>query len=579
MNVQSGLTKGDLRKGRGCLTVFGAAFFVPGIAVLVYAGWIVTRHFEARDWAPVDATVLAADLDVNHDSDGGTTYRVTGRYRYSWNGQTFESDRIAFSKGSDNIGDFHQTTYDLLRRHATSGEPLTVWVDPDAPSQAVAIRALRPGMLALTTIFGVLFAGVGAGIILMGHVGAKIAARESDRQARHPEQPWLWKDEWQSRTLTSSNRRSFYATLGFAAVWNLISAPLLIVLPGEILDKQNYLALIGALFPLVGVVLIAMAVRSWRRLQRFGQSELELDEMPLAPGGRLEATLRSPGDLPAGTTLQVVISGIRKRRTGSGKNRSTRETVFWQDEQQLSLASGTGHGGLRQRVRFTLPPDAKASDWSDPDDQILWRLSAEAENPGVDYSASFELPVFGPPVSGADARLREEPPPGADRGDWQRTGVIRSTGLDGERFEFPAGRHRMLGIGVAAGALIFGGVGIAIFASGSPIFGGVFTLIGAVLLLSALHTLTHRSVVTVRGGTIRLRSGWLWLGPEKRIDAGDIAEFDQASSLTVGNKRYYDIVVATTDGQKTKLANSLAGKRDTARLIDEFRSLTGLGLR
>ena len=27
-------------------------------------------------------------------------------------------------------------------------------------------------------------------------------------------------------------------------------------------------------------------------------------------------------------------------------------------------------------------------------DQILWRLEAAAEIPGIDYSASFELPVF-----------------------------------------------------------------------------------------------------------------------------------------------------------------------------------------
>ena len=87
--------------------------------------------------------------------------------------------------------------------------------------------------------------------------------------------------------------------------------------------------------------------------------------------------------------IQTKLSCVRPRTTGSGKNRSTPETVLWQDQHQTA-------GGMTDAiaVRFAIPADRRATDDTDPDDQIVWRLNTRAELPGVDFAAQFEVPVF-----------------------------------------------------------------------------------------------------------------------------------------------------------------------------------------
>ena len=46
------------------------------------------------------------------------------------------------------------------------------------------------------------------------------------------------------------------AVLTFAVFWNVVSAPLWLVLPGEIIDKGNRVALLGLLFPAIGLLLV-----------------------------------------------------------------------------------------------------------------------------------------------------------------------------------------------------------------------------------------------------------------------------------------------------------------------------------
>jgi hypothetical protein len=45
-------------------------------------------------------------------------------------------------------------------------------------------------------------------------------------------------------------------------------------------------------------------------------------------------------------------------------------------------------------VEFQIPSDCEPSDERNPNDRTLWRLTASAKVPGIDYSATFEVPVF-----------------------------------------------------------------------------------------------------------------------------------------------------------------------------------------
>ena len=176
----------------------------------------------------------------------------------------------------------------------------------------MALRALgRPAFdgqtFSLQAIFAITFCGVGAGLVWWGRYSARKAREIAHLKAAHPESPWMWKPEWAGGRIVGSTKATMVFTWGFAIFWNLVSAPLLFVVPREVLEKQNYLGLIGLLFPVVGVGLLYWAARATARWKKFGSSVFEMAAVPGLVGGRLGGTIQTNfvGGAPRGIQPQA----------------------------------------------------------------------------------------------------------------------------------------------------------------------------------------------------------------------------------------------------------------------------------
>ncbi|MGB0514336.1 MAG: DUF3592 domain-containing protein, partial [Wenzhouxiangellaceae bacterium] len=165
--------------------VFVAAFLVMPLILGGFAFNSVFKWWDARDWQPVPATVLEANLDVSQGTDS-STYRVEARYRYRFNDRILESDRVDFHSGADNIGDYHRQMYRRLNAARQSGEPVTAWVDPDDPSSAVLRRELRWGLLGFMMLFPLIFGGVAVALIFGWRAGRGRKRRRDAAREVHP---------------------------------------------------------------------------------------------------------------------------------------------------------------------------------------------------------------------------------------------------------------------------------------------------------------------------------------------------------------------------------------------------------
>src|SRR5262249_22661377 len=93
--------------------------------------------------------------------------------------------------------------------------------------------------------------------------------------------------------------------------------------------------------------------------------------------------------------IDLRLSSIRRIVTGSGKNKSTSEVPLWQQQKIVPQQSIViGPLGTSIPVDFEIPEDAYETNREEPRDQVLWRLHAQADVPGVDYKDDFEVPVF-----------------------------------------------------------------------------------------------------------------------------------------------------------------------------------------
>jgi hypothetical protein len=264
---------------------------------------------------------------------------------------------------------------------------------------SIGIRALqRHEANAIAPLMaGLLFTAFSVGFFAIAFVATKRAARTASLQAKAPDQQWLWRPEWTARRIPDKRGGTAGLLWVFAIFWNAVTIPVAFLIVREWFKQQNPLLLLALIFPAVGIGLIIAAVYTGMRRLKFGVSVCTIDALPIKPGHTFHGEIEMRGDaVPEGGYLLRLVC-VHRVVTGSGKSQSVSETPLWQQESRVTGATAMrlAIGGVRVPFSMTIPNDVRSSDISTPRDQVLWRLEVSAEMPGVDYAASFELPVFG----------------------------------------------------------------------------------------------------------------------------------------------------------------------------------------
>ena len=524
--------------------IFGGIFIAAGLAAMIAMNWGAVEWLGSSDWVEVPARLEQVDLHRSSSSEGSDTLSIAARYTYRFGGLDYSSDRVDFHPGADNLGDYHERQYRRLNQALQAGRTVSAWVDPERPENAVLVRELRPARLLFGGMFLVVFGGAGALVIVMMRRTRRRLRSIEDFRAEHPDRPCAALDKWRTPELRcdGGSTRGFITV--FALLWNLVSVPILFVLPGEIADG-NYKAAVGLLFPLIGAGLAAWAVVEWRRARRYGAAVLRLDRLPVPRGGLLQARLEIPARLQA-RELQVQVSCVRITQSGSGKNRRTDEALLWEDSRSIPLQAGLQQGGSAVRIEMPLPGDRPEASEDDPSRRVVWRLVASSAEPGIDFRARFELPVF--QVAGAEAvaattdattgfeTVAEET---IDPDAWRETGVEHGFVAGGQRFHFPRFRMAAAGIGLSFFGLLFVGAGLALWlAAGEWFIGAIFAFVGSLVAWGGLTTLFDRSEIQVVGGRLRWRGR---IGGWQELQAGAIRSIGIARSGQINQRLYYRI--------------------------------------
>ncbi len=429
----------------------------------------------------------------------------------------------------------------------------------------MAARAARLGDWAqagYASIFMLVFGGVGLGGIAAVFAGRRRALEVQAREARQPDAPWLWREDWAARRITDGSRTQVWLAWGMAAFWNLVSLPGAIVAVRAALHGGNRAALVALLFPAIGLGLLVWAARATLRYQRYGVSRFELATLPAAVGHALEGTVRTPAGLRPTEGFKVALTCIRRVTTGTGRSRSTTEYVLWQDERQVP---GTGVG---VPVAFAIPPDAVPCDATRASDRTLWRLAISADVPGVDYAATFEVPVFRTAASD-QPRTDEERAVAAQSlvpADYHPPAGSRievSTTRRGTEILYPRARNPGMAAGLTAFLAIWSGAVWATIALHTPlIFPIVFGGFELLLVFVTLDQWLRITRVTAGDGAVTVASGWLAAAGGRTLQAAEIADVTTGIGAQAGGTPFYDIVIVTTAGKRVPAGGAIRDKRE-----------------
>ena len=569
-------------KHRKILILFSLPFAGVGIGFLLF-GIIpsIYEHIDMRGWEQGYAQLSRAGVEA-HDGDDSVTYRAYASYSYEYQGHRYQGERVGIHGGSDNVTDFQKSLGKRLEQALRDGEPVTVWINPNNPSEAILNRELRFSMLAFYLIFIITFGGVGVGLLSYCLI-APINKLPADalKNVDTTNQPWLTHRNWTSAVIHSDAKSGLWFSWGFALFWNAIAIPAGVFATPEVLSG-NYAAALVYMFPLVGLGLLSWALTATLRWQRFGRTPLTLDPYPGSIGGQVGGTVDIGLPFDSNNIFKATLSCLYSYMSGSGDDRERKERVVWQSE-GIAYAK-SWNGGTRLEILFNVEPNLPASDPQEDNSYHLWRLNIVSELEGADFDRNYEIPVF--PTQQSAKLLRQlstEHHQAAEQRLREIESVLNMEQIPGgvqiyyPAFKKPVGKL----IGMVFGIFFFA-AGMIAGSQGAPlIFPIVFGLIGGLIALGTLYSLVVALNVIINRQELVTKKTILGIPiGGKRIERQAIKHLRLVKSYSQSNgkkhQQFYKIQALTKDSKKIDIGFNLAGQNVGKQAMESIALLTGL---
>jgi hypothetical protein len=223
-------------------------------------------------------------------------------------------------------------------------------------------------------------------------------------------------------------------------------------------------------------------------------------------------------------------------------------------------------------IQIGIPADALPTDETSLQSQTIWRLNVDAEVPGVDFSAKFEVPVF------RSALPETQPQTIAPRpvvsAPAERTIGERET-AEGLDLDFPPFRARS----VAVSTFVFTAFWIAaivfvIHIRAPLLVPIVLSLFGLILVYLTLDLLFGSSLVRIGADGVTIQQRLLLFRSEQRLPGADISDVRLKIGMQSGSgagQPYYNLEIVTRDGKSITAGKYLRSKREAEWLVSRIR--------
>ena len=431
---------------------------------------------------------------------------------------------------------------------------------------------------------GLVVACVGGGLIVAGRSGARTAKQAQAMANASPGKPWLWRDDW-AQGFARPDWQSEAATRGLIGLLVVLVSSGMVA--GAIIHppRQHPYELLVLVLPLGGLVLIGQSLLIRLRERKFRQVRLVFSTVPGVLGGRFRGQLESAFSFPAGCQVHLALSCVHSYVSGSGDSRSRWEKVLWQAKQ--AVVPFVGGPGTSVPVDFTVPCDARETDASNPEDEIFWRLTASAALPGLDFRASFRVPVFKTETS--DASLTTEKIEAGEVGHLagqqpsNPTVIPIASREGGVRFHLGPARNKGIATAITLFGMFFLGAGIffgRVVSGAFTWFAGAVPLlvsggIGLGLILIAIGLWFGQTDICVLNCSLRIRSSCLGFSRSSNINAAEIQKFELYPAMQSGDHVWYDLRLHLSNGGNVTAASGLE-KSEAEWFLGELKKDLGI---
>jgi len=388
MAIKTNISAPAFSAGSIFLLILSIPFALIGTFTAYQVIQTIAKTFVMQGWPTVPAIIQSAELE-----NSGKSSRAKATYTYQVDGKQYSGHRVSLYS-PDNLGSFHERTYNDLEQHLNSKTPFPAHVDPQDPNESILLPVLRFEVIGFQLIFVIVFGALGWALLIGSVIGIRRAKLEAALAKQYPDEPWRHRLCWSTPRIKSTQSSLAIAIVAVALLWNAVSLPILLVIPRE-LAQGHYFVLFILLFPIIGMGLGWWAGVATARAKRFGKTYFELSTIPVRPGEELKGMIVAPKALEGAEAAKIKFVCERSyRTTGSDGKRTTKTEVLWKKELSAPVIKGQSAAG-DALIKLSIQTPTGFPDSSNQySEDFTWKLSASAELKGADFAAEFELPVF-----------------------------------------------------------------------------------------------------------------------------------------------------------------------------------------
>jgi hypothetical protein len=227
-------------------------------------------------------------------------------------------------------------------------------------------------------------------------------------------------------------------------------------------------------------------------------------------------------------------------------------------------------------VLFAVPYEQRETSDEDPNSTIVWRLEVTADIPGVDYLATFDVPVFKTEDSTPGFKLDRSATKAfevkRDTDDVLRASkvIVERPGPDRLSLYFPRAARPGSSLIVTGVFVVWTGVTVVLAKSAAPmIFPIVFGLFDALIFFGVIDAWLGWGRIDVERGMLSLTNGYAG-GKTVTLKTEEIEAITAAAGQQEGTATQQQVVVRTKDGRTLRAGRPLIDRSAAQVLVEEL---------
>lgn len=250
-------------------------------------------------------------------------------------------------------------------------------------------------------LVGGIFLAAGLLVLVYGIRSMRQTARVKEMLQRHPDEIWLADHPWNVREAQDDTLRRASGMFFGAAFLLFFLAPFNW---WAFFSNQGnwFVTTVVLFFDAILLIVLGSGVYLLARSLKYGRSTLRFPTFPFFLGENLEAVFHTDRDIGFFRKLSFTLRCIQEQyeTRGSGKNRQTVVVCYQLYADSMAIDEPGEHRqmGPEMRLSFPLPSGSALATCLRLRPPRYWEIEVKADTPGIDFGATFLVPVYGKPV-------------------------------------------------------------------------------------------------------------------------------------------------------------------------------------